>query len=126
MKKIKARKIKIETLKRKIEQKMQDPRRTEYGNIRHKLWEMLIIALCSGISKGEDYDDMEEFGIEREKWLREELGLELKYGIPSSDTFRRLFERLNPREFRGCLEESIGYTRSKREVVNIVYINFKM
>ena len=119
MKKTKVGKIKIETLKRKIEQKVRDPRRTEYGNIRHKLWEMLVIALCSVISKGEDYDDMEEFGIEREKWLKEELGLELENGIPSGDTFRRLFERLKPTEFRSCLEESIGYVRSPREVVNI-------
>ena len=113
------RKIKIETLKRKIEKQVVDPRRTSYGNILHKLWEMLVIALCSVICMGEDYDDMEEFGKEREKWLKEELGLELKHGIPSGDTFRRLFERLNPREFRSCLEESIGYTRSAREIINI-------
>jgi predicted transposase YbfD/YdcC len=113
------RKIKVETLKGKIEKKVKDPRRTEYGNIQHKLWEMLVIALLSVICKGEDYEDMEIFGVEREKWLREELGLELKYGIPSEDTFRRLFERLNPKEFRSCLDESIGYTRSAREVVNI-------
>ena len=98
---------------------MRDPRRTGYGNIRHKLWEMIIIALCSVICMGEDYEDMEEFGKEREKWLKEELGLELEYGIPDEDTFRRLFERLKPMEFRSCLEECIGYTRSPREVVNI-------
>jgi predicted transposase YbfD/YdcC len=113
------KKIKVETLKRKIEKQISDPRRTEYGNIRHKLWEMLVIALLSVICKGEDYEDMEIFGKERESWLREELGLELTNGIPSEDTFRRLFERLNPKEFRRCLDESIGYTRSSREVVNI-------
>jgi predicted transposase YbfD/YdcC len=62
---------------------------------------------------------MEEFGVEREKWLKEELGLELKNGIPSEDTFRRLFEAMNPGEFRSCLDECIGYTRSKREIINI-------
>ena len=113
------RKIKVETLKRKIETKVKDPRRTKHGNIRHKLWEMLVIGLCSIICMGEDYDDMEEFGKKREKWLKEELGLELKNGIPSGDTFRRLFERLKPKEFRTCLEESIGYMRSPREVVSI-------
>jgi predicted transposase YbfD/YdcC len=112
------RKIKIETLKRKIEKQLRDPRR-QYGHILHKLWEMVVIALCSVLCLGEDYDDMEEFGKEREKWLREELGLELQNGIPSGDTFRRLFERLNPKEFRSCLEESIGYVRSSREIVNI-------
>ena len=73
MKRIKIKKIKIETLKRKILTKIRDPRR-QYGNILHKLWEMLVIGLCSVICLGEDYDDMEEFGKEREKWLKEELG----------------------------------------------------
>jgi len=51
--------------------------------------DMLIIALSSRISDGEDYEDMEEFGKEREKWLREELNLELPNGIPSGKTFER-------------------------------------
>jgi predicted transposase YbfD/YdcC len=113
------RRIKIETIKRKVEQRIKDPRRTEYGNIRHKLWEMIVISLCSTICQGADYGDMEDFGVERERWLKEELGLELANGIPSEDTFRRLFEAMNPKEFRSCLDECIGYTRSEREVVNI-------
>ena len=39
---------------------------------------------------------MEEFGTEREKWLRNFL--ELPHGIPESDAFRRVFERLKPGE----------------------------
>ena len=77
------KRIKIETIKKKIENKVKDPRRTEYGNIQHKLWEMLIIGLLSVVCKGEDYEDMEIFGKEREQWLREEMGLELVNGIPS-------------------------------------------
>ena len=111
--------IKVETIKRKIEEKVRDPRRTSHGNIRHKLWEMLVIALLCVICRGDDYDDMEIFGKEREKWLKEELGFELEYGIPDSDTFRRLFERMNPKGFRTCLDECIGYTRSAREIINI-------
>jgi predicted transposase YbfD/YdcC len=121
MKKIKTRSkrnIKIETLKQKIEEKITDPRR-QYGNLRHKLWEMLVIALLCVICKGEDYKDMEEFGNQRKDWLKDELGLELENGIPSWDTFRRLFEVMNPREFRTCLEETVGYMRSPREVVSI-------
>ena len=112
--------IKVETIKRKIEEKVSDPRRTSHGNIRHKLWEMLIIALLRVICRGEGYDDMEIFGREKEKWLKEELGFELERGIPDSDTFRRLFERVNPCGFRACLDESIGYARSAREVINPV------
>lgn len=70
-----------------------DPRR-QYGNLRHKLDEILIIGLCSIMCCGEDFDDMEDFGKDREYWLRGFL--ELPNGIPCNDTFRRVFERLNP------------------------------
>ena len=98
---------------------MRDPRRTEKGHMLHKLHEMVIIGVCSRISSGEDYEDMEEFGKEREKWLKEELGLELEKGIPSWYTFERLFERLKEQELRKCLIESVEYERVKRGTVPI-------
>jgi len=81
----------IEKLKAEIRD-IEDPRR-EWGNKRHKLEDILIIGLCSVISCGEDFVDMEEFGRDREEWLRGFL--ELPNGIPDSDTFRRVFERIN-------------------------------
>ncbi len=82
----------IQVLKDEL-RKVPDPRR-QYGNLRHKLEDILIIGLCSVICSGEDFDDMEDFGKDREEWLREFL--ELPNGIPGNDTFRRVFERLNP------------------------------
>jgi predicted transposase YbfD/YdcC len=73
--------------------KIPDPRRP-WGNLRHKLDEILIIGLCSVICCGEDFEDMEDFGKDREDWLRGFL--ELPNGIPGHDTFRRVFERVNP------------------------------
>jgi predicted transposase YbfD/YdcC len=73
--------------------KIPDPRR-QYGNLRHKLEDILLIGLCSVICCGEDFDDMEDFGKDREEWLRGFL--ELPNGIPGNDTFRRVFERINP------------------------------
>ncbi len=73
---------------------MEDPRRTDRGNIRHRLEDIIIIGLSTLICGGEDFPDMEEFGKEREEWLR--TFLELPNGIPDSDTFRRVFERVNP------------------------------
>lgn len=72
-----------------------DPRRS-WGNLRHKLEDILIIGLCSVICQGEDFEDMELFGLERKEWLTQFL--ELPHGIPDSDTFRRVFERVNPQE----------------------------
>ena len=109
--------MKIEKLKEKLTE-VGDPRR-QYGNLLHKLWEMLVIALLSVICLGEDYDDMEEFGKERESWLRSELGLELANGIPDGDTFRRAIERIKPSELRQKLNESIVYVRQLRDIVNI-------
>ncbi len=92
--------MKIEKLKERIKD-VKDPRRTKCGNVRHKLEDIIIIGLCCVICGGEDYVDMEEFGKEREDFLRNFL--ELPNGIPDSDTFRRLFEKLDPMELSECL-----------------------
>ncbi len=96
---------------------LPEPRRTTYGNIRHKLTDIVIIGLCTIICGGEDYNDMEAFGHEREDWLR--TFLDLPNGIPDSDTFRRLFERLNPAKLSECLYDWLEFEREKRSVVAI-------
>ena len=80
---------------------MEDPRRTDRGNIRHKLEDIIVIGLCTLICNGEDFPDMEEFGKEREEWLRQFLTL--PNGTPDRDTFRRVFERINPKSLSECL-----------------------
>ena len=52
---------------------VEDPRR-RWGNLRHKLEDILVIGLCSVICMGEDFEDMELFGQERQEWLRTFLG----------------------------------------------------
>lgn len=91
--------MKIEKL---IEQTklIQDPRRA-YGYLLHKLESIVIIAFCAIICGAEDYEDIEEFGTIRKEWLEKILPLE--NGIPDKDTFRRVFERLNPSEVAQCL-----------------------
>lgn len=98
-------------------QGVTDPRRIQYGNIRHKLEDIIIIGLCAVICGGEDFADMEEFGREREEFLRKFL--ELPNGIPDSDTFRRVFEKLNPSELSECLRNWLNTERGKRSVVAI-------
>ncbi len=77
---------------------LSDPRidRTK----RHKLVDIITIAICSTLSMGESWDAMEEFGQTHESWLRKFL--ELPNGIPSHDTFNRVFARIDPHEFRTC------------------------
>jgi hypothetical protein len=96
--------------------KVSDPRRA-YGNLRHKLEDIIIIGLLSIICLGEDFADMEKFGKERKEWLRGFL--ELPGGIPDSDTFRRVFERLEPGELLKCLNNWIEEKREPGSVINI-------
>jgi len=66
------------------------------GNaIRHKLHEILIIGILAILSNGNGFAAMKLFGDMHEKVLREFI--ELPFGIPSQDTFERVFAKLNPR-----------------------------
>jgi predicted transposase YbfD/YdcC len=74
--------------------RIKDPRR-QWGNLKHKLSDILVIAFCGIICGAQTYEDLELFGKARKTWFS--LFLELPNGIPSSDTFERIFEILNPK-----------------------------
>ena len=97
--------------------RMPEPRRTSKGNIRHKLVDIIVIALCAIICRCDSFDAMEYFGHEREDYLREFL--ELPNGIPDADTFRRVFERLDAKELALCLNEWLGTEHQKRCTIAI-------
>ena len=108
--------MELEKLKAGLEQ-MEDPRRTNGGHILHKLEDIIIIGLCTVVCGREDFPDMEEFGKEREEWLRKFL--ELPHGIPDSDTFRRVFERIKPEALSECLYDWLGYHRKEDSVIAV-------
>lgn len=108
--------MKIEKLKEKISG-ISDPRRTRYGNVRHKLEDIIVIGLCMVICGGEDFVAMEDFGKEREEFLRKFL--ELPNGIPDSDTFRRVFEKINPGELSECLVNWLNEELPERCVISV-------
>ncbi len=76
---------------------LRDPRD---DNARHDLLEMVVIALCTMVCGGEDCTDMALFGRAKEPFLRQFL--RLRHGVPSHDTFSRLFRLLDPVAFHGC------------------------
>jgi len=82
---------------------VSDPRQE---NIRHNLYEVLLIALCTMLCGGEDCSDMEEFGRAKYPFLRRFL--RLKHGIPSHDTFSRVFRQLDPKPFQACFIRFMG------------------
>ena len=108
--------MKVDDLKKAL-RGVKDPRRTECGNIRHKLEDILIIGLCTLICNGEDFKDMEEFGKERKEFLKGFL--ELPNGIPDSDTFRRVFERVNPQALAEALYSFLGTIRPEGSVIAV-------
>ncbi|BCL39960.1 ISAs1 family transposase [Nostoc sp. MS1] len=55
------------------------------------------------IAGAEGWEDIEEYGISKQEWLK--TFLQIPFGIPSPDTFRRVFERINPKEFEQCFRE---------------------
>jgi predicted transposase YbfD/YdcC len=71
----------------------------------HKLIDIVVIGLATLISGGEGFADMQAFGEAKQAQLKELL--ELKNGIPSHDTFGRVFALLDPREFERCLRRWI-------------------
>jgi predicted transposase YbfD/YdcC len=64
---------------------------------RHKLVDILVIGLCTLLNGGEGFTDMERFGRARLDWLK--AFLELPHGIPSHDTFNRVFSAIDPHAF---------------------------
>lgn len=94
------------TMKKIIEKlgELTDHRR-QWGNLRHKLVDIVFIGLVSVISGGQDYEHMEDTGYGKYEWFKDRL--ELPNGIPDSDTFRRVFERINPKELSKVLSEVV-------------------
>jgi len=78
-------------------QGINDPRKKE-KSIKHKLIDIIAITICATISGADGWDDIELYGKEKETWLR--TFLELPNGIPSHDTFSRVFALLDPEELR--------------------------
>ena len=94
---------------------VRDPRGP---NLRHRLFDLFVIALCAVISGAEGCEDpesssgqaMEEYGHAQADWFKQFLAL--PHGIPSSDTFRRVLSRLDPEELTRCF---VNWTGSLRE-----------
>jgi predicted transposase YbfD/YdcC len=81
------------------------------SNKRHKLIDIVTIALCAVICGADTWEDIEEFGHTKGEWF--EQFLELPHGIPAHDTFARLFASMDPKEFQQAF---LGWVKAVQTV----------
>jgi predicted transposase YbfD/YdcC len=83
---------------------IEDPRieRTR----QHALVDIICLSICAVIAGAEGWEDIEEFGRQKEAWLRRHLRLE--NGIPSHDTISRVFRALKPQAFETAFREWVA------------------
>ena len=84
---------------------LTDPRSTRRRQ--HHLLDIITIAICASICGADNWVDVALFGRAKQVWFTSFL--ELPYGIPSHDTFGRVFVRLNPERFQECF---LSWTRA--------------
>jgi predicted transposase YbfD/YdcC len=89
---------------------LTDPRCPHAPNSRHLLMDILLIAVCAVICGAEGWEDIEEYGKAQAEWFADLL--DLPYGIPCHDTFRRVLSQLDPEELTRCF---IAWTDALRE-----------
>lgn len=84
---------------------LQDPR--VVGRCEHLLIDIVMIALVATMGDTDDWQEVEMFGRLHRDWF--ETFLELPNGIPSHDTFERVFARLAPAQMNACFERWINH-----------------
>ena len=108
--------LKAETLFERVGA-IKDPRleRTKL----HSLKDILVIAVCATICGADNWEEIAEFGESKQEWFA--TFLELENGIPSHDTFRRVFILLDSVELKRLLVEwlSSAVSLSKGSLVNL-------
>lgn len=89
------------------------------GKVEHRLIDILVIAVCAVIAGAESWEDIALYGHSKLDWLRQFLAL--PNGVPSHDTFRRVFMLIDPDTFEVCFTAWVGalVTPGEQEVVAI-------
>jgi hypothetical protein len=83
---------------------LRDPR-VERTHL-HLLSDIVTISILSILVGGEGWEDMELYGISKQAWLSTFLAP--AHGIPSEDTFRPVFERIDPQQFEPCFRQWVN------------------
>ncbi|MCO5290123.1 MAG: ISAs1 family transposase [Chitinophagaceae bacterium] len=85
---------------------LPDPRTKEHKII-HKLYDIVFITIAAVICGAEDWYDIEDYGEANQQWLSRFL--ELPGGLPSHDTYNRVFSLFDPQALQQCF---VGWVQS--------------
>ena len=96
---------------------LEDPR--VVGRTSHHLLDIVVIAICGVLCGADSWVAIEQFGKAKEAWLREFL--ELPNGIPTHDTFGRVFGQLDAQAFERCFTRWVQavFTVTRGQVIAI-------
>ena len=97
---------------------LPDPRHPSFRGF-HLLGDIVAVALCAVLSGATSWDAIAAFGHRKLGWLRS-LGLKLPNGVPSHDTFNRVFAAINPRAFRDCFH---GWLCSACDALGVSHVS---
>ncbi len=95
--------------------KIKDPRINRHK--RHQLLDIIVIALCAVLCGAKDWQQVETFGKQRLDWLRRFL--KLPNGIPSHDTFERVFDRIDPGAFHQGFQQWVAVLAERLNIKHI-------
>ena len=107
----------MERFKKWIGRTLKDPRR-QYGNILYCLDIILFIVLCTIMTKRDaTYANMVDYGTANRAWISRFF--DMPNGIPTDDTFRRVLERIDPKQLGKFLRQWMKHCIGRRAVVSV-------
>ena len=98
---------------------IEDPRLDRQK--RHSLLDIMAISICAAIAGADSWTEIADFGQAKEDWLR--TFLKIPNGIPSHDTFGRVFSLLNPQDFQAAFQSWVAAVQGR--VKGVVAIDGK-
>jgi predicted transposase YbfD/YdcC len=100
---------------------IRDPRQAK--KVEHDLVELLVIAVCGVLAGADDFVEIEEWSKEKDDWFRRYLRLE--HGIPSHDTFGRVFAAIDADEFGTAFRRWVSRIAPNLEKDEVVALDGK-